>query len=78
MDGTYQSECAHYGRRTRRQGGDVNPKGHALLSFYDVRLGIPTDVYVDTRNRHETALLRDYDQSKHAVTRHKGAAEGNT
>jgi hypothetical protein len=73
MDGTYQSESAHYGRRTPRQGGDDNPKGHALLSFYDVRLGIPTDVYVDTRNRHETALLRDYDQSNHAVTRHKGA-----
>jgi len=73
MDGTYQSESAHYRRRTPRQGGDDNPKGHALLSFYDVRLGIPADVYVDTRNRHETALLRDYDQSEQAMTRHKGA-----
>jgi hypothetical protein len=53
MDGTYQSESAHYGRCTPRQGGTDNPKGHALLSFYDVRLGCPTDVHVDTRSRHE-------------------------
>ena len=33
MDGTYQSESAHYGRCTPRQGGEDNPKGHALLSF---------------------------------------------
>jgi hypothetical protein len=31
MDGTYQSESAHYGRCTPRQGGEDNPKGHALL-----------------------------------------------
>ncbi|WP_313950210.1 transposase [Accumulibacter sp.] len=73
MDGTYQRESAHYGRCTPRQGGEDNPKGHALLSFYDVRLGCPTDVYVETRSRHETALLRDYDQSAQAMTRHKGA-----
>jgi len=35
-DGTYQKESAHYGRRTPSQGGEDNPKGHALLSFYDV------------------------------------------
>ena len=73
MDGTYQHESAHYGRCTPRQGGEDNPKGHALLSFYDVRLGCPADVYVDTRNRHETSLLRDYDANEPAMTRHKGA-----
>ena len=72
-DGTYQHESAHYGRCTPRQGGEDNPKGHALLSFYDVRLGCPVDVYADTRNRHETAMLRDYDQREQAITRHKGA-----
>jgi len=61
------------GRCTPRQGGEDNPKGHALLSFYDVRLGCPADVYVDTRNRHETALLRDYDANEKAMTRHKKA-----
>ncbi|MDZ7750097.1 MAG: transposase [Gammaproteobacteria bacterium] len=72
-DGTYQHESAHYGRRTPRQGGEDNPKGHALLSFYDVRLGCPADVYVDTRNRHETTLLRDYDANEQAMTRHRKA-----
>ena len=72
-DGTYQKESAHYGRRTPSQGGVDNPKGHALLSFYDVRLGCVADVHVDTRSRHETLLLRDYDRSDQAMTRHKGA-----
>jgi hypothetical protein len=72
-DGTYQKESAHYGRRTPSEGGVDNPKGHALLSFYDVRLGCVADVHVDTRSRHETLLLRDYDQSDQAMTRHKGA-----
>ena len=48
-DGTYQRESARYGRRTPRQGGEDDPKGHALLSFYNVRLGTPADVIVDTR-----------------------------
>jgi len=71
-DGTYQKESAHYGRCTPSQGGVDNPKGHALLSFYDVRLGCVADVHVDTRSRHETLLLRDYDQSDQAMTGHKG------
>ncbi|MBU1962840.1 MAG: transposase [Gammaproteobacteria bacterium] len=71
IDGTYQRESAHYGRCTPKEGGNDNPKGHALLSFFDVRLGLPENVSVDTRNRHETMLLRDYDQTPHAVTRDK-------
>jgi hypothetical protein len=73
MDGTYQSESAHYRRRTPKDGGEDNPKGHALLSFYDVRLGCPVDAYVDTRSRHETALLRDYEQTSAPLTRHRDA-----
>ena len=69
IDGTYQKESAHFRRRTSKEGGEDNPKGHALLSFYNLRLGIPEDVQVETRNRHETAVLRDYDQSPHALTR---------
>ncbi len=72
-DGTYQEESAHYHRCTPSQGGEDNPKGHALLSFYDVRLGCVADVHADTRSRHETLLLRDYDQSDQAMTQHKGA-----
>lgn len=73
MDGTYQRESAHYGRCTPRQGGEDNPKGHALLSFYDVRLGCPVDACVETRSRHELAVLRDYDRTEEALTGQRGA-----
>ena len=71
IDGTYQAESAHCRRRTPRQGGEDNPKGHALLSFYNLRLGVPEDVRVDTRSRHETRILRDYDQDAQALTRER-------
>jgi len=67
MDGTYQHESAHFRKSTPRNGGEDNPKGHALLTFYDVRLGCPCDVQMDTRNRHETTLLRDYDSNPDAL-----------
>jgi hypothetical protein len=68
IDGTYQGESAHCRRRTPKDGGEDNPKGHALLSFYNLRLGVPEDVQVETRSRHETAILRDYDRSPRALT----------
>lgn len=69
IDGTYQGESAHFRRRPPKEGGEDNPKGHALLSFYNLRLGVPEDVRVETRSRHETAILRDYDRSPQALTR---------
>jgi hypothetical protein len=69
IDGTYQGESAHFRRCTPKEGGRDNPKGHALLSFYNLRLGVPEDVQVETRSRHETAILRDYDRSPQALTR---------
>lgn len=71
IDGTYQGESAHFRRCTPKQGGEDNPKGHALLSFYNLRLGVPEDVQVETRSRHETAILRDYDRSPQALTRER-------
>ena len=71
IDGTYQGESAHFRRCTPKEGGVDNPKGHALLSFYNLRLGVPEDAQVETRNRHETAILRDYDRSPHALTRER-------
>ncbi|MBP6807849.1 MAG: hypothetical protein KA125_06095 [Chromatiaceae bacterium] len=71
IDGTYQAESAHCRRRTPQQGGEDNPKGHALLSFYNLRLGVPEAVRVDTRSRHETRILRDDDQDPQAVTRER-------
>ena len=67
IDGTYQHESAHYERRTPSQGGDDNPKGHGLLSFYDVRLGCPCDVAVETANKHETSVLQRYGEQKQAL-----------
>jgi hypothetical protein len=69
IDGTYQGESAHFRRCTPKDGGEDNPKGHALLSFYNLRLGVPEAVQVETRSRHETAILRDYDRSPQALTR---------
>ena len=73
IDGTYQGESAHFCRCTPKEGGDDNPKGHALLSFYNLRLGVPEAVQVQTRSRHETAILRDYDRSPQALTRARQA-----
>ena len=71
IDGTYQQESAHYGRRTPRQGGDDNPKGHGLLTMCDVRRGCAVDSYVETRNRHELHVLQDYEKDPRAWTHKK-------
>jgi hypothetical protein len=73
IDGTYQEESAHFIRRTPREGGTDNPKGHAALTFYNLRLGVAQDAQVEIRSRHETAILRDYDNEAHALTRTRGA-----
>jgi hypothetical protein len=41
IDGTYQGESAHFRRRTPKDGGEDNPKSHALLSVYNLRRGGP-------------------------------------
>jgi len=71
IDGTYQEESAHFRRCTPKEGGEDNPKGHALLSFYNLRLGFPEDARVETRSRHETGILRDYDRSPQALTQER-------
>jgi len=71
IDGTYQQESAHYGRRTPRQGGDDNPKGHGLLTMCDVRMGCAVESYVETRNQHELHTLRDYEKAPQAWTHKK-------
>jgi hypothetical protein len=71
IDGTYQGESAHFRRRIPKEGGGDNPKGHALLSFKNLRPGVPEDAQVETRNRHETAILRESNESPHAFTRER-------
>jgi hypothetical protein len=73
FDGTYEQPSAHFRHRPPREGGDHNPKGHGLLTFHDLRLGVPVDVQVEVLNRHETTVLRDYDQTSQAVTQQRNA-----
>ena len=71
-DTTYQPESAHSPRRTPKEGGTDNPKGHGLLTVYDLRRGCAADVWVETRSAHEITCLRDYDRhAEDALTRVK-------
>ncbi|AGA89832.1 hypothetical protein Thimo_1015 [Thioflavicoccus mobilis 8321] len=72
-DGTYFLESAHYRRRTPAEGGQDNPKGHAALPFFNLRLGMVEAVHIETRSRHEVRMLRDYDQQPQALTRARRA-----
>ena len=72
-DGSYEAPSAHFRACPPRAGGDHNPKGHGLLTFHNLRLGVPVDVQVEIRNRHEITVLRDYDQSPGAVTQRPNA-----
>ena len=73
LDGTYEEPSAHFRHCPPREGGDHNPKGHGLLTFHNLRLGVPVDVQVEVLNRHETTVLRDYDKTPDAVTQHRNA-----
>ena len=39
IDGSYQKESVHYSRSTPKDGGNDNPKGHMMLTLFDVRMG---------------------------------------
>jgi hypothetical protein len=72
IDGTDQHESAHFSRCTPKHGGEDHDKGHALLTFYNLRRGLAQDVFVETRLRHETRMLRDDDRNAQAMTQNKG------
>ena len=59
IDGSYQKESAHFNRVTPKNGGDDNHKGHMMLTLFDVRLGVPINVAIETKNVHETRVLAD-------------------
>lgn len=73
VDGSYQHESAHYQRHTPKQGGEDNPKGHMMLTFYDVRLGAPVGVQMETRNRHEMVVFKDDGKHKDSLLRQRRA-----
>lgn len=59
VDGSYQKESAHFQRQTPKEGGTDNHKGHMMLTFFDVRMGIPIGVRIETTNRHELLVLKE-------------------
>ena len=58
MDATYQEESSHYVRVLPTEGGDDNQKGHMLLTYYDVRRGIPVNVKTETASLGEMRVLK--------------------
>lgn len=73
VDGTYQQESCHYARRTPKQGGCDNPKGHCHLPIFDLRLGIPVDSHISTKSVHEITLLKEYALQKDCFLREDNA-----
>lgn len=60
MDGGYQSESAHFKGQRPKHGGKDSPKGHVMLTFFDIRLGAPIGVQIETRNTYEMLVLKAY------------------
>jgi hypothetical protein len=52
----------------RRRG---QPQRPCPIELLQPALGVPEEARVETRNRHETAILRDYDRSPRALTRER-------
>lgn len=58
IDATYQKESGQYRTIHPSDDGTDNQKGHLLLTFYDVRKGIPIDVVTQTQSIAEVRLLK--------------------
>ncbi len=61
IDATYQEESSHYVRVLPTEGGDDNQKGHMLLTYYDLRRGLPVNVRTETTSMGEMRVLKEED-----------------
>ncbi len=61
IDATYQAESSHYARVLPAEGGDDNQKGHMVLTYYDLRRGIPVNVKTETASMGEMRVLKGDD-----------------
>ena len=61
IDVTYQEESSHYQRVLPKEGGNDNQKGHMLLTYYDLRCGIPVNVKTETASLGEMRVLKEDD-----------------
>lgn len=59
IDASYQTESAHYQPVYPKAGGSDNQKGHMLMTFYDLRKGIPLDVKTETTSRGEMRVIKE-------------------
>jgi hypothetical protein len=65
IDATYQIESSHFYRVLPVEGGYDNQKGSMLMTYYDIRAGIPVDVKTETRSMGEMRVLKnDYSHAK--------------
>lgn len=74
IDATYQKESSHYKRVLPEEGGSDNQKGHMLLTYYDLRTGVPVNIKVETASMGEMRVLkeddpqaRDWSRIRHAI-----------
>ncbi len=59
IDASYQTESARYQPVYPMAGGTDNQKGHMLMTFYDLRKGIPLDVKTETTSRGEMRVIKE-------------------
>jgi hypothetical protein len=59
IDASYQTESAHYRPVYPMQGGSDNQKRHMLMTFYDLRKGIPVDVKTETTSMGEMKVIKE-------------------
>jgi len=65
IDASYQTESSHYAPCYPKQGGTDNQKGHMLMTFYDLRKGIPLDVKTETASRGEMRVIKENIEQSH-------------
>ena len=59
IDATYQTESSRYFRVLPKEGGNDNQKGHMLLTYYDLRKGVPVHVTTETASMGEMRVCKE-------------------
>lgn len=73
IDATYQGESSHYDRVLPAEGGNDNQKSHMLLTYYDLRAGMPVNVKTETASMGEMRVLKEDSPDARDWSRVRGA-----
>ena len=65
MDGMYQEESSHFRKITPSEGGTDSAKGHLHLMVFDLRIGIPIHIDVDTSSISEIRFVKEEWRGSH-------------